>query len=133
MKMTKKQLMEKWADLDEGQDILKNMVPLPYKHEGKTFGLDGIRIDGSEPFVFAVMSRLKDLLNGENHITRLQASFMDCSEAKGDFNKGNGGCCVYIRLAERGREAVAASAFFDKHLNEPTMNFCKSKGIDDLA
>lgn len=128
--MQKKELLEHWSKLPNNQPILPVMSVLPYKHEGKTFGLCGIRIDGSMEFIDAVLSRLQDLLDGENHVTRLQASLSDCSKAEGDFNKGNGGNVCYIRLAMRGREASIASGFFDRHLDKPTASFAKAVGID---
>ena len=112
--MRKKELLEHWAALTPNQTIMDKMQSLPYKHEGKTFGLDGIRIDGSMEFIDSVLSRLQDMLTGENCTTRLQTNISDCSKAEGDFNKGNGGNVCYIRLAERGREAKIMNAICGK-------------------
>ena len=114
MKMTKKQLLEHLSDLPANQPIMDKMEALPYKHKGKTYGMDGIRIDGSMEFIDSVLSRLQDMLQGENCTTRLQTSIADCSLAEGDFNKGNGGNVCYIRLATRGREAQMMNAICGK-------------------
>ena len=126
--MTKKELLRKWQELTPNQTILDKMQPIDHKHQGKTFGLDGIRIDGSEDFVFAVLSRLQDLINGENNVTRLQLSMNDCSKAEGDFNKGNGGNVCYIRLRTRSSQAAAVSAFFDRDLHKATENYANAIG-----
>ena len=126
--MTKQELLKAWQELPANQTILDKMQPLDAKRKGKTFGLDGIRIDGSEEFVFAVLSRLQDLIAGENNVTRLQLSMNDCSKAEGNFNKGNGGNVCYIRLRTRTLEGSAASAFFDRHLHKNTEKYAKAIG-----
>ncbi len=118
--LTKNELLKTWKKLQPCDNLLKVMQPLPDRHKGKTFGLDGIRIDGSKEFVLAVMSRLKDLIPGENQITRLQLAMQNCDNAEGDFNKGNGGYVCYIRLHMRTRDGCIAASFFDKDLAEAT-------------
>ena len=112
--MKKSELLEHWASLEANKPILPIMEALQYKRSGKTFGLDGIRIDGSMEFIDAVLSRLQDLIAGESLTTRLQASLSDCSKAEGEFNKGNGGNVCYIRLAQRGQEAAAMNTAFNR-------------------
>jgi len=126
--MTKAELLKQWQELEPAENILAKMQPLPAKHKGKTFGLDGVRIDGSKEFIFDVLSRLKDLIDGENTVTRLQLSLNDCSKAEGDFNKGNGGYVCYIRLCERTAQGAATSAFFDRDLAQATENYAKAIG-----
>lgn len=118
MKLKKAELLAKWKNLPEANPA-KSMRPLPYKHEGSTYGNDGIRIDGSPEFIFAVLSRLKDLLILENSVTRLQASFNEIAERTkvGDgveFGAGTGSYCCYVRAAMRGEEGSMAEGFFNK-------------------
>jgi len=126
--MKKDELLKRWAELTPNQNPLAVMVPLPPKFKGKTFGLDGVRIDGSMEFIEAVLSCLKPLIDGENNVTRLQLAHNDCSKAEGDFNKGNGGNVCYIRLHQRTMQGSAASAFFDRHLNQTTEQYAKTIG-----
>jgi len=103
MKLKKQDVIQIWQKLDL-KNPLPFMTPIPAGHKGKTFGLHGVRIDGSEEFILAILSNLKPLLEGENSSTRLDVSFLDCSEAKDGFNKGNGGNVCYIRLHQRPKE-----------------------------
>jgi len=103
MKLTKQDVIKIWENL-EPKNPFPFMLPIPAGHKGKTFGLPGVRIDGSEEFIMAILSNLKPLLEGENTSTRLNVSFIDCSEAKDGFNKGNGGAVCYIRLHQRPKE-----------------------------
>lgn len=128
VQLRKASLLQTWRKLEPVDNLLSVMNPLPPKHEGKTFGLDGIRIDGSKEFVLAVMSRLKDLINGENQVTRLQLAMQNCDNAEGDFNKGNGGYVCYIRLHCRTAQGAATSAFFDKGLKEATSSYAEAIG-----
>ena len=127
--MTKAELLKHWQMLTPNQNPLKVMQPLPPKFKGKTFGLDGVRIDGSMEFIEAVLSCLKPLIDGENNVTRLQLAHNDCSKAEGDFNKGNGGNVCYIRLHERTLQGSATSAFFDRDLHAKTENYAALHGI----
>ena len=129
--MRKDELLAMWAKLPENQNPLEVMRPLPPKFKGKTFGLDGVRIDGSIEFIKAVMSCLKPLIDGENCITRLQLAHTDCKKAKGDFNKGNGGNALYIRLHYRTAQGSAASTFFDRKYHSTTERFAALHGIHD--
>jgi len=127
--MKKAELLKRWNELPANQNPLKVMVPLPPKFKGKTFGLDGVRIDGSMEFIEAVLSCLKPLIDGENNVTRLQLAHNDCSEAEGDFNKGNGGNVCYIRLHQRTLQGSASSAFFDRNLHKTTERFAALHGV----
>ena len=127
--MKKAELMKLWRELEPNQNPLEKMAPLSSGHKGKTFGLDGVRIDGSMEFIQAVLSCLKPLIDGENNLTRLHLSHSDCSKAEGDFNKGNGGNVCYIRLHERSTEAAAMSAVFDRDMNKATERFAALHGV----
>ena len=124
--LTKAKLLAKWRKTEPCPNLLEVMESLPPKHKGKTYGLDGIRIDGSPEFIWAVMSRLTDLIDGENQLTRLQLSMNNCSAAEGDFNKGNGGYVLYLRLHHRTALGSHVSAVFDKDLAGATEKYAQA-------
>ena len=109
----KADVLKQWRELPENLPILPHMRPVPYKAEGSRYGSCGIRIDGNPQFVSAVLSRLKDLLAGENTVTRLGLSrapavtgFKPSPNALPDAE------CCYIRLCERGGQSSHAMAIF---------------------
>lgn len=124
--MKKQDTLKAWKALPNGMPILPHFQPIPYKSEGSTYGACGIRIDGSPKFVDAVLSRLKDLIDGENHVTRLTLA-RNVVDGRG-INKAlpnavrDAECC-YIRLHVRGREGAMASVVFDRHLAGATERF----------
>jgi hypothetical protein len=63
---TKEDTLNQWANLTANLPILPVMDAIPYKSKGSSYGACGIRIDGSPEFIDAVLSRLKDLVDGEN-------------------------------------------------------------------
>ena len=112
--MTKEELLTHWDALEENQPIMPHFTPVPYKATGSRYGACGIRIDGNPKFVDAVLSRLKDLLEGENDETRLSVSRNEVDGAKlgkSFKNKDEKAEVCYIRLAERGGEAVALNTY----------------------
>jgi hypothetical protein len=124
--MKKNDALAHWKALPDALPILPHFEPIPYKASGSTYGACGIRIDGSPAFVDAVLSRLKDLTDGENHATRLTLArnTVDGSGiGKKLPNAVNNAECCYIRLHVRGHEAQRASAVFDRHLTAPTQRF----------
>lgn len=124
--MKKEQALQVWQALPANQNILRVMTPIPYKATGSRYGACGIRIDGNPAFVRAVMSRLKDLIAGENHETRLGLawSVVDGSGiGKQLDNADTGAECCYIRLCERGYEGKIASAICDRHLDSKQSEF----------
>ena len=128
--MRKSELLKHWDSLGENQNPLAVMNPISPKHKGKTYGLDGIRIDGSQKFIDAVLSCLKPMLAGENTYTRLNLAHTDCSKAEPGFNKGNGGFVCYIRLYERGHEAqMAGSVFGSESEKQNTLKYAETLGI----
>jgi hypothetical protein len=109
--MKKSDALAAWAALPEGADPLTVMRPIPSRQEGRSFGCDGVRIDGSPAFVDAVLSRLKPLLAGENGRTRLSLSRNPAnSDFKSNPNAAPDSEVCYIRLHERGHEARAVNA-----------------------
>lgn len=109
--MKKEQFLAHWKSLTPNQPVKPE--PVPYKHEGSTFGEDGIRICGSPAFIDAVLSRLKDLLEYENGTTRLQVSYRR-SEGKPGKPLGREGWNCYIQVHERGRESRIAHAIMGR-------------------
>lgn len=130
--MKKDEALRHWQSLAAGTAILPHMEPIPYKAEGSSYGACGIRIDGNPAFIDAVLSRIKDLIDGENHVTRLELARnkVDGSKLGKQFHKASADAEVcYIRLHMRGREGAMASAVFDKELNAPTQRFARAVGI----
>ena len=124
--MKKAETMERWRDLEPDQNPLPHMTPIPYKARGSRYGACGIRIDGNPAFIDAVLSRLKSLIDGENHVTRLELSrnAVDGSKLDKHFELSDRGAeCCYIRLHVRGNEGSMASAIFDRHLDSATERF----------
>jgi hypothetical protein len=129
--MKKADAMRHWKQLPADVDPLPHMTPIAYKTEGSRYGCCGIRIDGNPEFVDAVLSRLKPLLDGENHVTRLELARNPVKRREG-FNAGKnadtGAECCYIRLHARGAEGVMVSAVFDKELDGATERFANAQG-----
>ncbi|MFH1635797.1 MAG: hypothetical protein ABIG63_17535 [Chloroflexota bacterium] len=129
--MKKEDTLKHWQALPENQNPLANMTPIAYKTRGSRYGACGIRIDGNPQFIDAVLSRLKPLIAGENHVTRLELArnVVDGSGiGKALPNQDDGAECCYIRLHMRGREGAIASAIFDKHLDGATAEFRRAGG-----
>lgn len=107
-RLNKASLLLQWSLLEPNQDPLAVMQPI--SKGGSSYGGDGIRICGSDAFVSAVLSRLQDMIDGENQLMRLSASHSIVAPTEiGGVTKSykySGGNCVYIQIAERGPEAV---------------------------
>lgn len=106
--MKKSQALNHWQSLEANQPILPHFQPIPYKANGSRYGACGIRIDGSPEFVDAVLSRLKDLIDGENCVTRLELARSKVKPTKINgkakaFELAEDGAEVcYVRLHKRG-------------------------------
>lgn len=83
--------------------------PIRYKHEGSTYGMDGVRIEGSREFIDAVLGRLTDLMAFENCSTRVGINYQRCEPRPGKPCNGDWVC--YVKIYERGNEAQAVNAF----------------------
>ena len=110
--MTKAEALKRWEDLPANQDIMPYFAAIPYKATGSKYGTCGIRIDGTPEFIDAVLSHLKELLQGEGDCTRLglsrtpvNAALETRHGARTFENREYGAECCYIRLHERGHEA----------------------------
>lgn len=120
--MKKSETLARWKGL-EPTNPLPHMEAIPYKARGSRYGACGIRIDGTPEFIDAVLSNLKSLIDGENHITRLElarAPVDGSGIGKQLPNAERAAECCYVRLHVRGREGAIASAYFDKHLDGAT-------------
>ena len=129
--MKKAETLAAWRAMEPDKPILPHFLPLPYKSSGSTYGSCGIRIDGTPAFVDAVLSHLKELVDGENHVTRLglNRAVVDGSGIGKELPNAVGKSEVcYIRLHLRGEEGAMASSFFDRHLAEPTKRFAQAHG-----
>lgn len=111
--MKKDEVLARWRAMTEDRPILPHMTPITYGSSGSSYGACGIRIDGNPRFVDAVMSRLRDLVDGENAITRLELSRQTVKPRPGrpleKCDKGAEVC--YIRLHERGGDAMVMNAY----------------------
>jgi len=126
--MKKEQALAHWAGLPADLPILPHWQPIPYKATGSTYGTCGIRIDGNPQFVDAVLSRIKDLIDGENAITRLQLARTEVdgkSLGKSFANAETGAQVCYIRLHERGREAAGMNLAYNVAAAAATKRFYK--------
>lgn len=127
----KAETLKAWREMQADAPILPHFLPIPYKAEGSKYGACGIRIDGTPAFVDAVLSHLKDVLDGENHVTRLELSrhevltgFKACPNAAGSKAE-----VCYVRLHLRSKGGAMVSAFFDRELAGPTRRFAEAQGI----
>lgn len=130
--MKKSDTLQAWKQLTDNLPILPHFRPVPYKATGSRYGACGIRIDGNPQFIDAVLSRLKDLIDGENQVTRLELARNKVDGSgigKALPNAVDNAECCYIRLHMRGSEAAMAAAVFDKHLKEPTDRFTKALNL----
>lgn len=101
-RLKKADALARWRNLPEDAPLKPTVIP--YKHEGSTYGHDGVRIEGSPAFIDAVLGRLKDLLALEGPTTRIGLAYQKVMPRPG--KPGNGGDCVcYVKFHERGDEA----------------------------
>ena len=116
--MKKEETLQHWTAMTDNQPILEHMAAIPYKSKGSTYGTCGIRIDGNPEFIDAVLSHLKELIQGEGVSTRLGLAYNKVDGSginKALPNANSNAHCCYIRLHERGDEgkivqAIMASA-----------------------
>jgi hypothetical protein len=128
---TKEHTLIQWNAAPPNQPILKEMIPIPYKSKGSSYGACGIRIDGTPEFIDAVLSNLKELIAGENGMTRLELSRqrVDGSKLGKEFHKKVHRAEVcYVRLHMRGDEAAHVNTMFGV-MRQETMNFAAAHGL----
>lgn len=126
---TKQTTLLHWQSLPGTVNPLQHMEPIAYRSTGSKYGACGIRIDGTPEFIDAVLGKLKDLIDGENCLTRLELSRQEVTpteingETKTFDNAATRAQVCYIRLHKRGPEGARASAIFDKGLHAATKRF----------
>ena len=128
---TKDTIIEAWRELEPREGAVAETIPvIPYKTEGSKYGAGGIRIDGPPEFIDAVLARLKDLLDAENSVTRLDVSrrvvegTLEIAGKKKIFASGDGTNEVcYVRVCERGGESRRMNSMFDKAGNARAERF----------
>ena len=107
-RLAKGEALDHWEGLADGLPLKPR--PLRYKHEGSTYGHDGLRIEGSRAFIDAVLSRLKPLLAMENRNTRIGLNYQAVQPREGKAASGGEWVC-YIKFHERGDEAKGVNGF----------------------
>ncbi len=131
--MKKQETLTAWRKMAEDQPILKTMKPIQYKAEGSRYGACGIRIDGTPEFINAVLSHLKDILDGENTVTRLELARtkVDGSKfGKAFHNQADDAEVCYIRLHVRGGEGSRMLAYFgSSEEKQASFNYAKKIGV----
>lgn len=128
-KHTKAEQLDKWEALPESLPIIPHFDVIPYKAKGSRYGACGIRIDGNPAFIDAVLSRLKDLLAGENTETRLElARHVVDGRGIGKSlpNADTGAEVCYIRLHERGPMARSMPFFSTSRQKRNTADFLRA-------
>ena len=130
---TKAEVLQSWHELPEDVNLLAVMAPIPYKTEGRTYGTDGIRIDGSPKFVDAVLGKLKELIDGENAVTRLGLSRSPANtDFKSNPNAQADAEVCYIRLHVRGREgSISMGAFGGEEVRDATKRYAALLGVEE--
>jgi hypothetical protein len=119
--MNKNAALLHWMGLPDGLPILEHFIPIKYKATGSNYGACGIRIDGPPAFIDAVLSRLKDVIDGENQVTRLglTRSKVVPKEFNGkqrDYpNAVLDAEVCYVRLHQRGIEGAVMLALTKAH------------------
>lgn len=117
----KDEALAHWRNVEPGQNPLPLMNAIPYRAAGSKYGACGVRIDGTPEFVDAVLSNLKELINGENGKTRLELCRRSVGpveingQRKGFANREEGSEVCYIRLHERGRESQIMHIMLEAH------------------
>ena len=110
MRLSKQNAIKHWRSL--ASDMPLEPVAIPYKQSGSTYGADGIRIEGSQEFIDAVLGRLSGLLDYENHETRLGLNYQQVEPREGKANNYAGQWVCYVKIHERGHEGKIMSRVF---------------------
>ncbi len=104
--MQKAEFIRHWHGIEANRPIRPR--PVPYKHEGSTYEMDGIRVTGSADFVDSVLSRLKDLIACENGRTRLQVSYQPTKERETGLPSALDSVNCYIQVHRRGPQSQSS-------------------------
>lgn len=102
-KASKDQIIATWKQLRPDTPII--MRPVPYNHEGSTYGEDGLRITGSPQFINSVLPRLKELLQFESPTTKLSLVYRETESPSKSLGGGSKTSYVfYVQAKERGNQ-----------------------------
>jgi hypothetical protein len=107
--MNKAEIKTHWHSIDENQPVKPFAVP--YRHTGSTYGLDGIRLNGSKEFIDSVLSNLKGLLNFENGETRLQLVYKQSTDRNTGLPLGDQSWNCYVQVHQRGNQSIMANHY----------------------
>jgi hypothetical protein len=119
--MKKEDALTRWKSKPANLPIKPHVSIIPYKTSGSKYGAGGVRIDGTPEFIDAVLSRLKDLIEFENGVTRLELSRSEVKavtvkgETKGFANAAMNAETCYVRVHERGYEAQIVNTRYGHH------------------
>ena len=102
-RLRKEEFLRHWRALTPVARIEQS--PIPYKHSGSTYGEDSVRLTGSPEFVDAVLSRIQDLLDGENGETRLGVNYGEIEPREDKNPPPAGTVACYIQRHWRGDDA----------------------------
>ena len=125
-----------WPTIPPNAPIMPHFVPIPNDKTGSSYGTCGIRIDGTPAFVDAVLSRLQDLIAGENGSTRLELARRKVlpTEIRGERktfeNSVTDAEVCYIRLHERGQEAQMVNAWVGAVMKRHPEADCLANALD---
>ena len=115
--LKKAQFLAHWATLSSGEHQLNpNVVPIPYKHQGSTYGMTQVRIMGSAGFVDWCLFRLADLRSWENSDYRLATTYRQASDKEQQLimlDTATGeepAMSCYVQVHQRGKQAQLLNA-----------------------
>lgn len=115
--LKKAEFLSHWAQLNtEEHQLNKNVVPIPYKHQGSTYGMTQVRIMGSAGFVDWCLFQLADLRLWENSDHRLATTYRQASDKEQELIMldAPGGevpaISCYVQVHQRGKQAQILNA-----------------------
>ena len=101
-RMTKAEALRHWSELAPRQSVAPRFGPVPYGTRGSQYGYCGLRIDGSQEFIDAVLSNMKGVLTCENHRTRIGINYQQVTDMQTQQPRVDQFCC-YVRVHVRGQ------------------------------
>lgn len=80
----KSDVMQSWNNLKPNLPL--NMQPVSEHNKGSRFRYDGIRVTGTAQFINGIMSRIKDMMQYENEVHRLDIEYRQIPSKEGDMD-----------------------------------------------
>lgn len=99
-KAKKDEIMNFWRALPSDMPLPKIRV-LPKNFKGKSFSFDALRVTGSDRFINAILSKIKDLLTYENDQNRIAVVYKQQVNNKTQMPIPNS-YVLYLNVKERG-------------------------------